>query len=465
VTLSRRDFLLRSAALGAGALLFPHPLERAMSGLAWADTAPSVPRGLHLSYAGADTSSMTAMWFTNGASTPGSRIRWAALPAGADPATVELTNEAAATTSTTPGVDAQTHEATMTALAASSSVVYQVGNDVSWSSRRITRVAPAGRSPLRIVAFGDHATNEISRHTTLSSLAQEPHVVLVAGDVSYANGRQSVWDTYFDELEPLGSTVPIMPALGNHDSEDAEDGGFGFETYRNRFALPGAELHYSFDVGNVHVLSLEAGEAIVDPAVLADELAFAASDLASAAARRAAGEIDFVVVLQHFPLWSNHESRGNDETLVAAQEPLFQSFQIDLLVVGHNHMYERSKPMVYGNATSTALTGYGPDRVGYVEVLTGGGGAGLYDFVPDDEIQSWTAAHARRHNITVFDVDGPSMRVRALATCGEPTPASPEGDLLPIDELEVIDDFTLSARSTLSQSVPTAPLSVPLARR
>ena len=349
-------------------------------------------------------------------------------------------NEVPAVASPTPGVPAWTHEATMTGLPPGAVVTYQVGSDAGWSPPRTFRTLPERGGPVRIVAFGDHATNEVSRNTVVAALGRQPHAVLLAGDISYANGRQEVWDTYFDELEPLGACVPIMPALGNHDSEEVADGGFGFDTYRNRFALPGTELHYSFDVGNVHVLSLEAGEAIVDPALLADELAFAEADLADAWLRRSRGELDFIVVLQHFPLWSNHESRGNDATLVPFQEPLFQRYQIDLLVVGHNHMYERSKPMVNGVPTTDELHAYGADRPGYVEVITGGGGAGLYDFVPPDQIQPWSAVYAKRHHITVLDADGPSLRVRALAT------VTPGGELLPPDQLEIIDDFTMEAR-------------------
>jgi hypothetical protein len=416
MALSRRDFL-RSVGLGAGSLaLAPH--------IASSRPPSGEPYGAHLGFSSTPGETMTVVWFTDGTSPPPSAVRWGREPH-------RLVNTAPARSSLTPGVPVYTHEATMTGLPHDARISYQVGGEQGWSDVRTFRTLPPPSRPVRIVAFGDHSRNEQSRRTVDVAQGLQPHVVLLAGDLSYANGQQRLWDEWFQLLEPLASRVPCMPALGNHDSEESADGGFGFDTYRNRFALPSNELHYSFDAGRTHVVSLEAGEAIVDPALLADELAWCELDLAAAADRRARGELDFIVVLQHFPLWSNHHNRGNDAALIAFQEPLFLRHGIDLLLTGHNHMYERSHPMAGGHPTAG----------GYVEIITGGGGADLYDFVAPADVQPWSAAYAKRHHVTVLDIDGPTMRVRAIAADGGP---------------EVIDDFELAARQPALAAAPSA---------
>lgn len=165
---------------------------------------------------------------------------------------------------------------------------------------------------------------------------------------------------------------------------------------------------------------------------LAAELLFAERDLAAAAARRARGELDFLVVVQHNPLWTNHDSRGPlNPSLVLIEEQIFQRYQVDLLLVGHDHFYERSVRMAYGQ----------PGPLGYVQVISGGGGQSLYDFVPEDAFQDWSAAHAKRFHAVHYEVTAGAIRGRAVATDGT-------GD--------VLDDFTV-ARRRIEELVPATP--------
>jgi hypothetical protein len=63
--------------------------------------------------------------------------------------------------------------------------------------------------------------------------------------------------------------------------------------------------------------------------------------------------------------------------------------------------------MAYGQATPAG---------GYVEVISGGGGKSLYDFVAPEAFQSWSAANARRFHVVLYEVDGDRMKVQAVAT-------------------------------------------------
>ena len=132
--------------------------------------------------------------------------------------------------------------------------------------------------------------------------------------------------------------------------------------------------------------------------------------------------------MQHYPLWTNHESRGPlNPSLVVAEEQILQRHQVDLLLCGHDHFYERSAPMAYGQ-----VVGAPAGRTGYVQVISGGGGQSLYDFVPEGAFQSWSVAHAKRFHAVFYEVDGPVIRAKVVAT------DRPGG--------QEIDRFTIGAR-------------------
>lgn len=175
----------------------------------------------------------------------------------------------------------------------------------------------------------------------------------------------------------------------------------------------GAFLHRN-GVGNVE----HDRQGIID--LVVDELVGMELDLARAAARRAAGEIDFIVVTQHFPLYTNHRLRGPfSPAHVVAQEHILQRYQVDLLLVGHDHMYQRSAPMAYGLPTV--------EGIGYVQVIAGGGGQWLYEFTPADfgeigsdpqnpymQWGSWMEAWAREFSFVEYEVAGPTIIGRAF---------------------------------------------------
>lgn len=92
-------------------------------------------------------------------------------------------------------------------------------------------------------------------------------MVLHVGDIAYANGRENVWDSFMEAIEPVASRVPYMVAVGNHEYDysrggnqkgaDPSGGGpyspgwgnFGNDsggecgvTVATRFSMPGADF-------------------------------------------------------------------------------------------------------------------------------------------------------------------------------------------------------------------------------
>lgn len=110
----------------------------------------------------------------------------------------------------------------------------------------------------------------------------KPSFALIVGDVSYADGNASRWDTWGRLMEPLFSELPLMVLPGNHEIEIDNRTKDAFVHYRNRFRMPqalaesvgpatafskedwerysvnlkydGGSSFYSFDAGFCHII-------------------------------------------------------------------------------------------------------------------------------------------------------------------------------------------------------------------
>lgn len=169
-------------------------------------------------------------------------------------------------------------------------------------------------------------------------------MLLLPGDLSYADLVQPWWDTFGRLVEPLASQRPWMVTQGNHEIEkipiiQSEP----FKAYNARWHMPyeesgsGSNLYYSFDVAGVQVIMLgsytdfEPGSA---------QYQWLQKDL---------GKVDraktpWIVVLIHAPWYNtNTAHQGEDESvkMKAAMEGLLYQARVDVVFAGHVHAYER----------------------------------------------------------------------------------------------------------------------------
>lgn len=362
------------------------------------------PRGVHASITADPYTSRTITWFTDGAESPLSYVRYTQDSTVFDshgnprvPLEFSVTSEA----SETFDVIAQTHRATLSGLDPERPIFYQVGSDIGgWS--RIFTLGSMPTEHWRFVHYGDQGTGENGLKLHNELLKHPKDLCLIAGDLSYANGDQPVWDLWFDQNEPLMASTVTLAAAGNHENKDGafHTSGSGF---KSRLSHPQPEFSvvasnpgstfYSFDINRVHFLVSSAG-ALIEDFSLPEELINMEVDLSKAAIRRLAGEIDFIVVLQHYPIWTDQDGRSPANfTLVALQEQILVRYGVDLLLVGHDHVYQRSAPMDYGIR----------NPYGYVQVLAGTGGASVRLF--DEAPQAWSEAQFVGIGFVTYDVE------------------------------------------------------------
>lgn len=224
----------------------------------------------------------------------------------------------------------------------------------------------------RIAFVADWGRSDDSWAILAQMRETRPDLVLVGGDVSYANGAPEKWDAWAAGVQPLVSRVPLVPAFGNHEALcDRGNGEYAWcahevDEYAEHFPTPGeGTRYYAFDWGPARVIVLDSEayhehDDVTLPRATDPEAqrAFLDRELDAAGAQGR-----WRIVVFHRTIYSSN-ARGedaSDEKGRAELEPVLQG-RADLVLMGHVHAYERTRPI---------------DGVTYV--TSGGGGRSLYD--------------------------------------------------------------------------------------
>ena len=309
--------------------------------------------------------------------------------------------------------EVRVHHARLDNLTPDTDYVYAAVHDGTEPELGTVRTAPSGRSPLRFTSFGDQATPTLGRlqkdsyrSDNLGSPAAGdittaierigPLFNLVNGDLCYANlahDRIRTWSDWFDNNTRSARYRPWMPAAGNHENEIG-NGPVGYAAYQTYFALPdsGSDtelrgLWYSFTAGSVRIISLnnddicyqDGGNSYVRGYSGGAQKRWLEGELANA---RDDKRVDWVIVCMHQTAVSTADhTNGADLGIRQDWLPLFDRYQVDLVVCGHEHHYERSHPLRGAHDTETRTPIPVADRGdtidttrGTVHVVIGGGG-------------------------------------------------------------------------------------------
>jgi 3',5'-cyclic AMP phosphodiesterase CpdA len=252
----------------------------------------------------------------------------------------------------------------------------QIGHSNSVSA------VPLPKSKLlqRFAVVADTGTGGIKQYEIGRALARYHQkspfdTVLLAGDNIYTNGEftkiKSVFTLPYQEL--LGRGVKFYACLGNHDVRPIDRGA-------SQVAYPDFNMqgkrYYSHGKGDVRFFTLETN-AIVnlnDPDRVA-QLEWLDRELAASKAK-------WKIVSGHHNIYSSGVY-GVNEVMERDVTPILKKHNVKLWINGHDHNYQRSKPI---------------DGTTYL--VCGGGGASLYPVKP----QSWTAFAQSVHSFGIVEV-------------------------------------------------------------
>lgn len=116
--------------------------------------------------------------------------------------------------------------------------------------------------------------------------SRSPDFILIAGDLVETGGEQRDWDEFWrhnaGEYGALGSRIPIIPSLGNHENYAGPGGGYTaeganfstekfrtyFEVPQNKAASPAQEgRYYRIDYGPITLITLDSSDGLPNKTV------------------------------------------------------------------------------------------------------------------------------------------------------------------------------------------------------
>ncbi|KAK1429549.1 hypothetical protein QVD17_11760 [Tagetes erecta] len=235
----------------------------------------------------------------------------------------------------------QIHDVVIGPLEPGTVYYYKCGLD---SSPELSFRTPPAEFPIDLAVSGDLGQTEWTRSTLKHIQKIDYDVLLLPGDLSYADFYQPWWDSFGRLVEPLASQRPWMVSQGNHEVERIPlIHKERFTAYNARWHMPFEEsgsnsnLFYSFEVVGVHVIMLGS---YTDFGPGSSQYNWLESDLKKVDRQRT----PWLFALVHAPWYnSNKAHQGEKESthMRDAMEDLLYNARVDIVFAGHVHAYER----------------------------------------------------------------------------------------------------------------------------
>lgn len=228
-----------------------------------------------------------------------------------------------------------------------------LGSAVAAEPPHTRPVAVTSATATRIAFAGDTGTGPGSPiHATVEAMAEQDRqrsydAAVLLGDLVYPEGDAAeVTSRVTGVFAPITrGGAQLLPVLGNHDYESDEQSQIFTQLGRDK-------TWYTRDIGIARILVL-ATERVADR----DQTAWLAATLA------APTKTSWTIVAMHKPTYSAGY-HGSDEEIQQAWVPLFEKYQVPLVLAGHDHDYQRSRPLngvtyiVSGAAGKSRLAGH-----------------------------------------------------------------------------------------------------------
>ena len=307
------------------------------------DTTPPYPPAVTVLNPSTFPSPPYLMWVTQTAVS----VRWET--AAAEPGVVRFGYAPdALTAGYSEGVSRTTHEVRLEGLLTGSTIYYSVGTEAGATPVKSFRTAPADGAgdSFSFVVFGDNQDGPSNfRGLTPRMAAYDPDFAMSTGDCVQNGTRGEFRSQLFQPLTALASTVPFLVGAGNHERY-SDSGASLFNEYMSQ---PDDEHCFGWRYGSMFVLFLDT-ENSVDPG--SPQHICIENQLGSEAATSAT----FRAAVFHKPPRIEFWLGGRiafPASMEAPQvrnilEPLFASYNVNIVFNGHNHLYAHTPELPNG---------------------------------------------------------------------------------------------------------------------
>lgn len=236
-------------------------------------------------------------------------------------------------------------------------------------------VPAAAATPAVLIGAGDIARCDSTADSrTLALLQRFPGTVYTLGDNVYPDGTRTDFARCYG---PTWGRVKARtrPVVGNH--EYHTHGAAGYFDYFGTRAGPRGKGYYSYDAGAWHIVVLNTNCSSV-----AGGCARGSAQERWLRADLAASRAACTVAMAHHPLFTSAATHPPETRIRPLVQALYDA-RVELLMAGHNHMYERFGPQTPAGRRDTAR--------GIRQIVAGTGGAGLYPVgrtAPNSEVRN-----------------------------------------------------------------------------
>jgi hypothetical protein len=244
----------------------------------------------------------------------------------------------------------------------------------------------------------------------IDHLENRPDFGLGLGDIIYLAGESEVADKYlFDHMALINRNIPFYPALGNHDWRSAPD-----KNFEQEWKLPNNEHYYSFEHANAYFIALDSRDGNLYE--VEKQSKWLKQTLVEAQSK-----YDWIFVYLHHN-GKTCTYKPNYDAVIKLY-PLFAKYNVDLVLNGQAHTFERPHPYdasgdvieQYRNNTNS----YPAINDGFIQITTGAGGK-LHSAINLDDgdecLNSLIASKFHKGHFSLIEVEGKKLRFKGIAS-------------------------------------------------
>lgn len=270
-------------------------------------------------------------------------------------------------------------------------------------------------------------------NTALSSFPNTSFI-LSAGDQVNTSSNEEEYASFFAP-EELAS-IALIPAIGNHDDGSLYQYHYNSPNESATNGTTSAGGDYWFAYGNTLYMVLNSNNqsALSHEVFMEDAIAQAGSG------------IQWKVVMFHHSIYSSG-THSDDSSILSRRSdlyPIFDTLDIDVVLMGHDHYYTRSYQME-GGIAQNSLESSAVNPVGTLYITANSGsGSKYYDYLPLDGLYAAVSWQEDLPSFSNIQIDDNTFRIT--------TYESESGDV--IDDYTIIKDQT-GAPEGLAGVAPT----------
>lgn len=311
-------------------------------------------------------------------------------------------------------------------MKANRTIYYQIYDSAesTWIAQRTYKTAPPENTKtFSFIAQGDSRSNVNTVWKNIAdkvALRKNNAFTLFTGDITnLGDNIEQYRDWFSNAVNYVGNNI-IYHSQGNHDVPSS------VSYYQQIFSLPNnnlakSKLYYSFKYGNALFISLNSEEVMSETS---PQSVWLKSTLQEA---KSDPTITWRIVFFHKPLVNAGGHYGEGNPLRANWGAWFDANDVDLILNGHDHNYQRSKPVNFSSTgTVSVSTEYGTEAgQGICQLICGGSGADLYVQTSNDDVPL-TSIFYHGFNYVQIDVQDNTLTANVYGLGSSVSATSPE---------------------------------------